>query len=252
MVIVRQDTGENGPLRRVPSPRAAQEPDPPIWSRCDPRITGRQLGVRASRLLTEQEMMATFGSAAPWCASVSALRSEGLVLPRRVVGAFVAVDAHKRPFRITLPTPNRFARAARDGASDRRGDRGRRPPADGARPSHLAKIEAAPSRRRDLARRGRGRGYFDFHRTIAAATAIRISRASWLSRPHTSFRAKRRIANSAATSRPPVCARCSASTACSTAIAKRHSDAARRDARRTSPTVIARYQSFVCAPPLRR
>jgi DNA-binding FadR family transcriptional regulator len=63
-------------------------------------ITSGKLAPGA-RLLTEQEMMATFGvSRTVVREAVSALRSEGLVLTRQGVGAFVAADAQKRPFRI--------------------------------------------------------------------------------------------------------------------------------------------------------
>src|SRR5271154_120417 len=63
-------------------------------------ITGGKLAPGA-RLLTEQEMMATFGvSRTVVREAVSALRSEGLVLTRQGVGAFVATDAQQRPFRI--------------------------------------------------------------------------------------------------------------------------------------------------------
>lgn len=63
-------------------------------------ITSGKLAPGA-RLLTEQEMMTTFGvSRTVVREAVSALRSEGLVLTRQGVGAFVAADAQKRPFRI--------------------------------------------------------------------------------------------------------------------------------------------------------
>jgi GntR family transcriptional repressor for pyruvate dehydrogenase complex len=63
-------------------------------------ITSGKLAPGA-RLLTEQEMMATFGvSRTVVREAVSALRSEGLVLTRQGVGAFVATDAQQRPFRI--------------------------------------------------------------------------------------------------------------------------------------------------------
>jgi DNA-binding FadR family transcriptional regulator len=63
-------------------------------------ITSGKLAPGA-RLLTEQEMMATFGvSRTVVREAVSALRSEGLVMTRQGVGAFVATDAQQRPFRI--------------------------------------------------------------------------------------------------------------------------------------------------------
>jgi GntR family transcriptional repressor for pyruvate dehydrogenase complex len=54
-----------------------------------------------SRLPTEQEMMSAMGvSRTVVREAVSALRSEGLVVTRQGVGAFVASDVDKRPFRI--------------------------------------------------------------------------------------------------------------------------------------------------------
>src|SRR5260221_3357869 len=54
-----------------------------------------------ARLPTELEMMASFGvSRTVIREAVSALRSEGLVLTRQGVGAFVASDVKGRPFRI--------------------------------------------------------------------------------------------------------------------------------------------------------
>jgi GntR family transcriptional regulator, transcriptional repressor for pyruvate dehydrogenase complex len=63
-------------------------------------ITSGKLAPGA-RLPTEQEMMASFGvSRTVIREAVSALRSEGLVLTRQGVGAFVAADVKGRPFRI--------------------------------------------------------------------------------------------------------------------------------------------------------
>src|SRR5882672_6066924 len=63
-------------------------------------ITSGKLAPGA-RLPTEQEMMASFGvSRTVIREAVSALRSEGLVLTRQGVGAFVASDVKGRPFRI--------------------------------------------------------------------------------------------------------------------------------------------------------
>jgi GntR family transcriptional regulator, transcriptional repressor for pyruvate dehydrogenase complex len=54
-----------------------------------------------SRLPTEQEMMAAMGvSRTVVREAVAALRAEGLVTTRQGLGAFVAEDALKRPFRI--------------------------------------------------------------------------------------------------------------------------------------------------------
>jgi len=63
-------------------------------------ITSGKLAPGA-RLPTELEMMASFGvSRTVIREAVSALRSEGLVLTRQGVGAFVASDVKGRPFRI--------------------------------------------------------------------------------------------------------------------------------------------------------
>jgi GntR family transcriptional repressor for pyruvate dehydrogenase complex len=63
-------------------------------------ITSGKL-VPGARLPTEQEMMTSFGvSRTVIREAVSALRSEGLVLTRQGVGAFVATDVQRRPFRI--------------------------------------------------------------------------------------------------------------------------------------------------------
>jgi len=71
-----------------------------LVGRLSKEITSGKLAPGA-RLLTEQEMMATFGvSRTVVREAVSALRSEGLVMTRQGVGAFVATDAQQRPFRI--------------------------------------------------------------------------------------------------------------------------------------------------------
>src|SRR5947199_9411480 len=63
-------------------------------------ITSGKLAPGA-RLPTEQEMMASFGvSRTVIREAVSALPSEGLLLTRQGVGAFVAADVKGRPFRI--------------------------------------------------------------------------------------------------------------------------------------------------------
>ena len=54
-----------------------------------------------ARLPTEQEMMAAAGvSRTVVREAVAALRAEGLVVTRQGVGAFVAADVQRRPFRI--------------------------------------------------------------------------------------------------------------------------------------------------------
>lgn len=56
-----------------------------------------------ARLPTEQEMMAAYGvSRTVVREAVSALRTEGLVITRQGLGAFVAPDVRMRPFRIDL------------------------------------------------------------------------------------------------------------------------------------------------------
>jgi GntR family transcriptional repressor for pyruvate dehydrogenase complex len=63
-------------------------------------ITGGKLSPGA-RLPTEQEMVASFGvSRTVVREAIAALRSDGLVLTRQGVGAFVAADTQSRPFRI--------------------------------------------------------------------------------------------------------------------------------------------------------
>lgn len=88
-------------------PLAGLGPLPPPQSRASglidrlaAEITGGRLRPGA-RLPTEQEMMATFGvSRTVVREAVAALRAEGLVETRQGVGAFVARDAQRRPFRI--------------------------------------------------------------------------------------------------------------------------------------------------------
>ena len=63
-------------------------------------ITGRHIEPGA-RLPTEQEMMAAYGvSRTVVREAVAALRAQGLVETRQGVGAFVARDVQRRPFRI--------------------------------------------------------------------------------------------------------------------------------------------------------
>src|ERR1700738_4759721 len=63
-------------------------------------ITSGKL-VPGARLPTEQEMMGSFGvSRAVIREAGSARRSEGLVTTRRGVGAFVAAELPRQPFRI--------------------------------------------------------------------------------------------------------------------------------------------------------
>src|SRR6516225_9037718 len=57
--------------------------------------------VPGSQLPTEQEMSASTGfSRTVVREAVSALRAEGLVVTRQGLGAFVAMDVQRRPFRI--------------------------------------------------------------------------------------------------------------------------------------------------------
>src|SRR5215472_11334661 len=82
-------------------------PLPPTQSRASElvdrlagEITNRRIEPGA-RLPTEQEMMSVFGvSRTVVREAVAALRAEGLVETRQGVGAFVARDVQRRPFRI--------------------------------------------------------------------------------------------------------------------------------------------------------
>jgi GntR family transcriptional regulator, transcriptional repressor for pyruvate dehydrogenase complex len=81
----------------MPAPRSlARE----VIERVSADITQGRLQPGA-RLPTEQEMMSALGvSRTVVREAVAALRAEGLVTTRQGVGAFVAPDAHLRPFRI--------------------------------------------------------------------------------------------------------------------------------------------------------
>ena len=136
-------------------------------------ITGGKLAPGA-RLLTEQEMMTTFGvSRTVVREAVSALRSEGLVQTRQGVGAFVAVDAQKRPFRIdpedvtSVPEILRIMELrmgveieAAGLAASRRTSK------------HIARIEAELAKIDAALERGEAavEADFELHRAIAAAT----------------------------------------------------------------------------------
>ncbi|MBL8672041.1 MAG: FadR family transcriptional regulator, partial [Alphaproteobacteria bacterium] len=68
------------------------------------RLAGEILGGRmapGARLPTEQEMVRSMGvSRTVVREAVAALRAEGLVVTRQGIGAFVAGDVQRRPFRI--------------------------------------------------------------------------------------------------------------------------------------------------------
>jgi len=98
LVIVRRDAmARSAAFRRLSPPKNLTTELVELLAK---EITSGKLAPGA-RLLTEQEMMATFGvSRTVVREAVSALRSEGLVLTRQGVGAFVATDAQQRPFRI--------------------------------------------------------------------------------------------------------------------------------------------------------
>jgi GntR family transcriptional repressor for pyruvate dehydrogenase complex len=136
-------------------------------------ITSGKLAPGA-RLPTEQEMMASFGvSRTVIREAVSALRSEGLVLTRQGVGAFVATDVQGRPFRIDpdgLKSLHEILRImelrmsveifAAGLAAERRSA------------SQLQRIAGALGKIDDAIARGEAAiaADFDFHRAIAKAT----------------------------------------------------------------------------------
>ena len=71
-----------------------------VIDRLSAEIVGGKLGPGA-RLPTEQEMIAALGvSRTVVREAVAALRADGLVMTRQGVGAFVAADVQRRPFRI--------------------------------------------------------------------------------------------------------------------------------------------------------
>src|SRR5262249_3059096 len=136
-------------------------------------ITSGKLAPGA-RLPTEQEMMASFGvSRTVIREAVSALRSEGLVTTRQGVGAFVATEIPRRPFRIDpagLKSLQEILRImelrmgveifAAGLAAERRNTQ------------QLRRIEAALARIDAAIGRGETAvsADFDFHRAIARAT----------------------------------------------------------------------------------
>ena len=127
-----------------------------------------------ARLLTEQAMMKTFGvSRTVVREAVAALRSEGLVLTRQGVGAFIAPDAQKRPFRLTPVDARSVGEVLRimelragieveaaGLAAERRSSR------------HLARIEAELAKIDAAIADGDAavEADFEFHRAIAGAT----------------------------------------------------------------------------------
>lgn len=136
-------------------------------------ITSGKLATGA-RLPTEQEMMATFGvSRTVVREAVSALRSEGLVLTRQGVGAFVAGDAQKRPFRIdpegarSVPEVLRIMELRMGVEIEAAGLAASRRTAKhlGRIDTELAKIDAAIERGEAAIEAD-----FELHRAIAAAT----------------------------------------------------------------------------------
>lgn len=136
-------------------------------------ITGGKLAPGA-RLLTEQEMMATFGvSRTVVREAVSALRSEGLVLTRQGVGAFVAADAQKRPFRIdpadisSVPEVLRIMELRMGVEIEAAGLAASR-----RTPKHIARIDAELAKIDAAIERGDAaiEADFELHRAIAAAT----------------------------------------------------------------------------------
>jgi GntR family transcriptional repressor for pyruvate dehydrogenase complex len=204
-----------------------------------------------SRLLTEQEMMATFGvSRTVVREAVSALRSEGLVLTRQGVGAFVAADAQKRPFRIAPAEAKSVGEVLRvmelrmgveieaaGLAADRRSAK------------HLAKIEAELAKIDAAIERGEAaiEADFEFHRAIAAATANPHfeSFLGYLGHyiiPRQSVRIEKFGRDEQAAYLRKVQRE---HRAISTAIAKRDAEAARDAMRAHLSNSIARYQSFV-------
>ncbi|HSE77486.1 MAG TPA: FadR/GntR family transcriptional regulator [Alphaproteobacteria bacterium] len=86
-----------GALRPVQPPRNLTRE---VVERLLADITGGNLAP-GSRLPTEQQMMSAMGvSRTVVREAVAALRAEGLVVTRQGVGAFVAADSQRRPFRI--------------------------------------------------------------------------------------------------------------------------------------------------------
>lgn len=126
-----------------------------------------------SRLPTEQEMIASTGvSRTVVREAVAALRSEGLVVTRQGVGAFVA-DAEGRPFRINLDE-KRTLREVLEVAELRTGVEIEAAglAAERATAAQVKKIENALREIQHAIRRGEAAvdEDFTFHRTIAEAT----------------------------------------------------------------------------------
>ncbi len=204
-----------------------------------------------ARLMTEQAMMTTFGvSRTVVREAVSALRSEGLVLTRQGVGAFVALDAQKRPFRIEPPDAKSVSEVLRvmelrtgveieaaGLAAERRSAR------------HLAKIEAELAKIDAAIERGDAaiEADFEFHRAIAAATANPhfenfLGYLGHYIIPRQSVRIEKTDRDEQAVYLRKVQRE---HRAISSAIAKRDAAAARDAMRAHLAHSIARYQSFV-------
>lgn len=105
-MTIHQDTA--GLSRTAETRRLLKPLSPPrrrtaeIIERLAQEITSGGLP-RGARLPTEQEMMAAFGvSRTVVREAVAALRAEGLVETRQGLGAFIAQDSRRRPFRIDL------------------------------------------------------------------------------------------------------------------------------------------------------
>jgi DNA-binding FadR family transcriptional regulator len=213
-------------------------------------ITGGKLAPGA-RLLTEQEMMATFGvSRTVVREAVAALRSEGLVLTRQGVGAFVAADAQKRPFRIDPPDGRSVGEVLRimelrmgveieaaGLAASRRSAK------------HLAQIDAELAKIDAAIARGEAAvdADFEFHRAIATATgnghfASFLGYLGHYIIPRQSVRIEKTGREAQATYLRKVQRE---HRAISAAIAKGDAEAARAAMRAHLANSIARYQSFV-------
>jgi GntR family transcriptional regulator, transcriptional repressor for pyruvate dehydrogenase complex len=100
MTLPPAATRDNKPLlRRVAPARNLTEE---VVDQLSSEILGGRLAP-AARLPTEQELMASFGvSRTVVREAIAALRSEGLVVTRQGSGAYVAADASRVPFRITV------------------------------------------------------------------------------------------------------------------------------------------------------
>jgi DNA-binding FadR family transcriptional regulator len=213
-------------------------------------ITAGKLAPGA-RLLTEQEMMATFGvSRTVVREAVAALRSDGLVLTRQGVGAFVAPDARKRPFRIDPADAKSVGEVLRimelrmgveiEAAGLAAGRRSAK---------HLARIDAELAKIDAAIARGEAAidADFEFHRAIAAATGNGYF-ASFLGYlghyiiPRQSVRIEKTGLEAQAAY---LCRVQREHRAISGAIAKGDAAAARDAMRAHLANSIARYQSFV-------